>query len=90
MNPTKARKKETIKILIPMTSNQVKSLKSYLARLGIKCDGKKEFALIAEPRLLKKELNVKVLSINQFNKLDRIFKKMGFYEQLPPSGRRKG
>ena len=70
-----------MKILIPMTNRQVKLLKSYLLKVGIKCDGMREFGIIAEPRITKKELNVKVLSISQFNKLDKIFRKMGFYTE---------
>jgi len=66
-------------IEIKLTSKQIGTIKKFLAQHKIKCDGQKEFALIAEPKMMRECLFIRLLSTAKWHKLDKFFNKEGFY-----------
>lgn len=69
-------------LTIKLNKKQISLIRAFLLEHNIKCDFKTRFGLIAEPRINKDELVVKLLSVNETVKLNKIFKKMGLYENL--------
>ena len=71
--------KPSKKLHLVLTNGQIVSLKKFLLTHKIKCDGKIEFGLIAEPKITRRELIVRLLSISEYNKIDKYFQRLGLY-----------
>ena len=70
---------KSTKLIFPMSGEQMRKLKRFLLKHKIKCDGKTEFGLIAEPKIDNREFIIKLLTSLQYKKVDKFFQKEGIY-----------
>lgn len=71
---------KTKKLTIKLTKNQLAIITKFLLSHGIKQDGKTQFGLLGEPKVMKKDLVIRLLSISETQRIDTLFEKMGLYE----------
>ena len=69
-------------IEIDLTPKQISLLKKFLASHKIMCDNKTEFGLVAEPKIDKKVLFIRLLSVSEYEKVNRFFQKLGLYNYV--------
>ncbi len=62
---------------MPMTKKQLTHLQKWLARNGILPDGNKEFALISQPVISRKIIDILLITPEAFNKVKKFFIKEG-------------
>jgi hypothetical protein len=69
-------------IRLKMTDNQFKAIAKWLKGNGISRKGQEEFALISQPYTYRKEIDVILLSPDEFELLSVLFRhiKLGFME----------
>ena len=67
---------------IPLTKQQISLIKKFLLRHKIKCDNKNQFGLIAEPKIDKEKLIIRLLSIAETGKVDKFLQRNGLYNEV--------
>ena len=64
------------KLLLNMSQKQYRELKKFIAKHGIQPTGKKQFYLLAQPRMIGKKIDVLLLDIEQGNRINRFLGKV--------------
>jgi len=64
-------------ITIPISLKQRKAIDKFLAKNDVYPDGKTPFALLAQPLLRERKLEILLLTVKEHEKLYRVFSEMG-------------